>query len=491
MNYLRHIVYLSLSFMIVAAAQSCDKEQIKTRITLPPEETAIFSTSDSTLQSTFDWAKGMALSYAHNSNDPVGAWYEAALPQREAFCMRDVAHQTTGGQILGLTEHNKNMLMKFAENISQSKDWCTYWEINRYNQPAPADYASDSAFWYNLNANFDIIHACLKMYEWTNDKDYLSDSTFTNFYTRSINEYADHWALSPDSVMNRRAHMNIPADYNPSYSFHTCRGLPSYVENFAGLTVGIDLLAALYAGHNAYAKISELNDDASSAKLNAQKALAYRAIIDSCWWDDQNARYNTFWTADKKFFRGEGIPLVLWFGAIDNPERIKASVDDILRQDWNVENLSAFPSILYGLGYNEEAYKYLTALPTKPRSNYPEVSFGAIEGIVTGAMGLKPSASDMSIGSLSRVIDHTTKISNVPVFDGYITLSHTGTEASEIENNTTTDLIWNASFIGNHKTVKSDGKSYPTNVTTDIYGNSISTAQLKLPAGKKLSATIK
>lgn len=104
----------------------------------------------------------MALSYVHDGSDPVGYWYEAALPQREAFCMRDVSHQSVGAQILGLAEHNKNMFGKFAKNISESKDWCTYWEINRYDKPAPADYANDKEFWYNLNANFDVIQACWK-----------------------------------------------------------------------------------------------------------------------------------------------------------------------------------------------------------------------------------------------------------------------------------------------------------------------------------------
>lgn len=57
----------------------------------------------------------MALSYVHDGSDPVGYWYEAALPQREAFCMRDVSHQSVGAQILGLAEHNKNMFGKFAK----------------------------------------------------------------------------------------------------------------------------------------------------------------------------------------------------------------------------------------------------------------------------------------------------------------------------------------------------------------------------------------
>ena len=69
-------------------------------------------------------------------SDPVGPWYEAALPGREAFCIRDVSHQCIGAEILGQGKQNLNMLRKFVENISEAKDFCSYWEINRHNLPA-------------------------------------------------------------------------------------------------------------------------------------------------------------------------------------------------------------------------------------------------------------------------------------------------------------------------------------------------------------------
>jgi hypothetical protein len=65
------------------------------------------------------------LAYAF-TGDPVGPWYEAALPGRQAFCMRDTAHQGLGAHMLGLAQYTRNMLYKFAENISKSKDWCSY-----------------------------------------------------------------------------------------------------------------------------------------------------------------------------------------------------------------------------------------------------------------------------------------------------------------------------------------------------------------------------
>src|SRR6267143_6549875 len=52
-------------------------------------------TSDPNLAAAFGWARRQALAYSF-SGDLVGDWYEAALPGRQAFCMRDVSHQLHG-----------------------------------------------------------------------------------------------------------------------------------------------------------------------------------------------------------------------------------------------------------------------------------------------------------------------------------------------------------------------------------------------------------
>src|ERR1700728_1399170 len=80
-----------------------------------------FGSSDTAMTRVFHWAKEQALHYKGKPGDPVGPWYESALPPRDAFCMRDVSHQSVGGAILGLDAENKNMLTLFAQNISGTK----------------------------------------------------------------------------------------------------------------------------------------------------------------------------------------------------------------------------------------------------------------------------------------------------------------------------------------------------------------------------------
>ena len=146
------------------------------------QDLVTFKSSKSELTKAFDWAKNKALSYAHDGSDPVGYWYEAALPSREAFCMRDVSHQALGAEILGLTKHNENMFQKFAQNISAEKDYCSYWEINRYNKPAPVDFNTDKDFWYNLPANFDVVYNAARLYKWTGNKTWIKNEILNRFY---------------------------------------------------------------------------------------------------------------------------------------------------------------------------------------------------------------------------------------------------------------------------------------------------------------------
>jgi hypothetical protein len=67
--------------------------------------------------------------------------------------MRDVAHQSVGARAWPRPSQPEHVAA-FAENIAESRDWSSYWEIDRYNWPAPVDYKNDE-FWYNLPANVD------------------------------------------------------------------------------------------------------------------------------------------------------------------------------------------------------------------------------------------------------------------------------------------------------------------------------------------------
>jgi hypothetical protein len=209
-----------------------------------------FDSSDAGLVDGFHRAKRQAMAYVFDNNDPVGPWYEAAEPGREAFCMRDVAHQAMGAHALGLARENLNMLRRFAEGVSESRDWCSFWEIDRLNRPAPVDYQNDALFWFNLPANFDILDASYRMYVWSGDPTYVKDPAFLNFYDRTVTDYVERWGLGLDQIMTRRRLLNmrgIPGNGK----FQLARGIPGYDEGNHDYVVGNDVLATQYAAYMA------------------------------------------------------------------------------------------------------------------------------------------------------------------------------------------------------------------------------------------------
>lgn len=456
----------------------------------PSDKEMTFSSSDKNLERTFYWAKKMALSYAHDGNDPVGHWYEAALPGRNAFCMRDAAHQSIAAEILGLSKHNFNIMEKFAINISEPKDWCSYWEIDKDNKACPADYVDDANFWYNLNANFDIIFACWRLYEWTGDKRYLENEKLANFFKISVNEYVERWKLEPENMLLRTQGMNVKETTKGNY--RNVRGLPSYVENYPGLTNSSDLIASIYGGFEAYSKILAVLGQTIDSEKYHLTAEAYREHLENEWWNSNIKAYHTFWTKDNKFADGEGLTYMLWFDAAQQADRIRGVVSKMMaRTNWNIENTSHFPLLWYRYGYVEKAYDILKNISTMSRAEYPEVSYGMIEGIISGTMGIVPSASQKKVTTLPKITgENDLKINNLPLLQGRITIHHKSNKNTLFINNTPEELTWQAAYMGEVSQITVNGQKQATQTRTDRMGNKISYVEVKVSAGAEAQAQI-
>ncbi|MFH1737874.1 MAG: hypothetical protein ABIH23_02615, partial [bacterium] len=416
------------------------------------------------LNDSFKWAKKQALFYVHN-RDRVGAWYEAALPGREAFCMRDVAHQAIGAHALGLKQHNLNMLRKFASNISESKDWCSYWEINRNNVPAPVDYTNDKEFWYNLPANFDVIDACYRMYLWTHDETYLNDDDFVRFYKRSLSEYVQRWDLSLDKMFSRERFMNRES-YDRKVSHQFCRGIPSYHEGDPGKTrLGIDLVAFHSAALRSYAHMSSLKGRTRESLTFMNRAHAYSRAIETSFWDSTDQRfYDLYLTDDSYRTGGYMYVFALYSGSLMSPDKIdktvRAMIDDPRP---NIEMHSYYPEVLYRYGAHERAREEMIKLasPDMRRREYPEVSFAVVGAMVSGLMGIEPGETEGAVATLSRLTDDESwaEMRSVPVHNRLIDVRHIGRTASVLSNRSDGSIAWSARFYRELGILEVDGNS--------------------------------
>ena len=457
-----------------------------------------FRSSDELLNKAFEWAKRQALGYVFRG-DPVGDWYEAALPKREAFCMRDVSHQAAGANALGLQAFNKNMFRRFAENISEAKDWCTYWEINRYNKPAPVDYRNDREFWYNLPSNFDVLDAMWRQYLWTGDKDYLDDPVFLNFYERSVKDYVERWELTPEKIMARKPFMNLAVTLNPEDSFHTSRGLPSYNEDEPGMNVGADLPAAQGAAYAAYANIRRLRREAAEADRFFRKAIELKDFFHRTWWNAEKKVYAVFHYPDGRFGTGIGQEFLLYWGATAEGTPTRQAIENMLNlKNINIEMRSYYPEIFYRNGENTAAYRTILYLcdETTPRREYPEVSYAVIGAISQGMMGVEADARDGVVATLARLPndwgdEDWAEVRDVPVLNSVIGLKHSGLRATEFRNMGLRAMIWRASFQGKHDKIAVAGIKMKAEHKTATDGRVISFVTVPVKPGDTLRASIK
>lgn len=338
-----------------------------------------FVSDDKEINDGFRWAKEYALSLAHHGEDRIGKWYEAALPDREGFCIRDMCHQSFGAHALGLESHTKNMMMRFAQSISESKDYCCFWEMDKYYGIYHDDYFSDDRFWYNLPANFDLLQGCYEAYKLTGDRTFINSEDFLHFYRLTVNRYIKKWDVDGDGIPEGSGNV---------------RGIPSYEENEGrDAAQMIDLLAAEAKAMDAYAEILELRGE--NGLPYKMWARCIRDEIDRRW-DETEGRYYFFKLRDGSLAHAKnpGAEYLLHFDAIKDERKLALTLEKFHNQCKEkvcVEVGSYLSKIFYKYGLPEYGEFWLRRFmsPELPRREYPEVSYGCIDAIVFGMMGVK------------------------------------------------------------------------------------------------------
>jgi hypothetical protein len=476
----RYLLLFGLSSSIALHAQA-----------VTPLSSLQFESSDKKLVQAFQWAKSQALAYAHDGSDPVGPWYEAALPGRNSFCMRDVAHQTTGAAALGLYSANLNMLGQFAAAVSPTRDWAGYWEIDRFGHPSPADYVSDDDFWYNLPANFDLLDAIVRMWRWTGNDVYLNDPRFQNFYENTATAYLKAWDLQPDRILKRSRIMNQRLREG---KFVRARGIPSYTEGREDFNVGTDLLAAEYRAFESLRLVALSRHKVNLAMQYGHTADEIAHLIEHKAWSEEEHHFIGFFSQDGRT-QGSGDAMVLYFGATTDPIHIRGALAHIESPEYlkniGIEEESYLPQTFYHYGEKAAAYERMMDLssPDKDRREYPEVSFAVISALVSGMMGVETIYDPLSgrplIHSISRLAEKSdiAKMKGIRIRQNLVDLEHTGDQESSLTNRSGPPLLWQATFSGKVPSLKVNGRQVRAKSASDSVGTPISWIIVDVPLG--------
>jgi hypothetical protein len=464
---------------------------------LAPTSSLQFESSDTRLVQAFQWAKARALAYAHDGHDPVGPWYEAALPGRDSFCMRDVSHQTTGAAALGLYPENRNMLGQFAAAVSPGRDWAGYWEIDKFGHPSAADYVSDSDFWYNLPANFDLLDGIVRMWRWTGDETYVNDPSIRRFFDSTATAYVNVWDLQPTRILKRPRIMNQRLSKG---KFVQERGIPSYSEGEDNFNLGTDLLAAEYRAFESLRVVAISRHEGPLARQYANTAKGILDLIENRAWSEKDHHFAGFFSRDGDT-HGSGDAMVLYFGATKDPSHIRAALSRIESTEYlkgiGIEEESYLPQILYRYGKKDVAYRLIMDLtrPDKDRRDYPEVSFSVIGAIVTGMMGMEVvdygNRERPLLRSMSRLrgASDSAKLSGVRVRDSLVDLEHMGDRRSTLTNRSKKPIYWQATFPGRLPILIVNGHPVHSTISLDESLAPVSWIVAVVPAGGTVSVT--
>lgn len=382
------------------------------------------------------------------------------------------------------------MFGKFMENISESKDWCTYWEINRFNRPTPENYLNDNDFWFNLNANFELLYACYRLYKWTGNETYIQHPAFDRFFRITLNEYLDKWQLTPEKIMSRPVYMNITPEKIRTNHFGERRGLASYSDFEPDVCLGSDLLAIIYQAHRSYAEILTLRGQTEEAKPYYHRAAQYKEIFDTLWWDEQEHTYHAFLKPGNTFTEGSNI-YALINGLIDQPERIRSTLQTIIAQTYNIESKSYLPLLCYTYGWETEAYNSFKEIALNERRIYPEASAGVIEGVVQGMAGIESNAVDRLIITYPHLTPETQwiELQNIPVYTGLISVCHASNTETTLTNHSDKEIVWRVIFKDQIPFFRINNKQYQTETGIDKTGQTCSYYDIRVKANASASAT--
>jgi len=290
--------------------------------------------------------------------------------------------------------------------------------------------------------------------------------------------------------LTRPAHPNAPVPFNEQDAFDRCRGLPSYSEGIPNIKVGVDLVGALYRGLMTYSEILRHRGRVVEAGVYARRADQYRVRLEKDWWSDSADRYWTWYSNEGRFGTGEGETFLLWFDVLHDTARARRTIDHLASVKWNVENTSYLPYLFYREGYWDTARHTLLYLadPSTERREYPEVSFGVVQGVVMGLMGVEVMPGTRTVSTLYRGAGEAW-LKDIPVLGTTLMIRHIGAGCSLISNTGRRGIVWRASFAGTFSKALVGRRTMALRQKKDKWGHVVSYVDIPVGPGERVEAS--
>jgi hypothetical protein len=124
--------------------------------------------------------------------------------------------------------------------------------------------------------------------------------------------------------------------------------------------------------------------------------------------------------------------------------------------------------------------------PAKRRREYPEVSYGVIAGIVSGAMGIEPAdpSKEFDLQTLAQAMTEKDELSlrSLRIKGNVIDVSHSGDTTTRLTNMEGPPIRWRAMFQGADQELVVDGKRIRAEHGSTAGGAQVSWVIVSVPA---------
>lgn len=476
----------------------------------------MIDSSNSKIKDSFEWAKTKARSYVRTNKsglinrDETFKYspeikeympsYWAGYAHRYAFYGRDFAHQTSGAEILGLTEENFRMLKAFAGTASKESKWYPAWAINFDGSIFKLDYQNVTSFVREVPAVFELVEKAYSMYQWTGDTRYINDPVLWNYYEKALTDFITYHDKQ------------IPNGVAEGTGQGIFQGAASYNEREGEeiLEAG-DSISSQYQATLAYSKLLEMKGEKDNAALFAAKAQKLKTYFNTEWGVKDGEGYVRGYKG-KDIYYTDFSKEASWFMPLKQITEPGPRTDQFLslidrmcetpeQAPVNIEAYTYLPEVFFPYGKNETAWKWMQYVmdrkdqPHEIRAqgtngDYPEVSFTLISQTVEGLMGVTPNAPENRVTTLSRLPHDISwlELKHVVVGDHDLDVKHEGTSKTTFKNNSgNSSIAWKASFQGDYTYVSIDGIKKKAMHET-INGVQTSYVVTDIPVGSKVVA---
>jgi hypothetical protein len=397
--------------------------------------------------------------------------YNAGIPDRNSFCVRDFDHQALGGHFVGFDAHNRNITGRFAKSIFAQKDYQISWHIY-YKKPAEKMYDN----WFQVTPNFEMIATAYNdLYLWTGDRFYIDDPDMNKFYQITMTDFLAKHDLKASG--NFVKGIIEKGGYNERDGVWDGKRVRGVVEE------GGDIYGVQCQGYRAYAEILNLQKKPRQAEEYGHIADRLLETFRKTRWMDEYQVYASGLTAEGQLayqYGREASFFILKCGLAEPGERARAHVARMLK-DGNGDGGEAKTyraDCLYPYGYVNEGYEAILQYNGPEKLGYPEFGFTGVSHCARWLMGMSPDAARHVLVTRNNLPTNKgqiwVEVSQVGVGVHVVNMRHDKTPGQSERSRLThvkgpAPLIWEVQFHGNWK-LTINGEPLKASTRRDLAG---------------------